>query len=307
MRSFVLAVCTVLLATVAAAQPSPVKGITPGVRPAKFAIRNATIVDGSPARGPVDIVVEGGRIVDVVPIDPVAVKEGIAKRPAAPAEIDAAGKFVLPGLVNAHAHMQSVRAGKSMGGFDYYFKLQLASGVTTLREVGAENDTGSIRLRDRSARGEIAAPRIFVYPFFDFTVRVRNAAEAKARVQEMKRIGSDGIKIGGIDRDIFNAMAAEAKVQGLPIAHHVGVEETNAWDDVRLGTRSIEHWYGAAGRLAIPSLTATGSIGTTSTMRPPSTTMSTGPRAGERGVGADAGDLRGEPRPAAGADAALVP
>ena len=246
MRSFVLAVCTVLLATVAAAQPSPVKGITPGVRPAKFAIRNATIVDGSgsPARGPVDIVVEGGRIVDVVPIDPVAVKEGIAKRPAAPAEIDAAGKFVLPGLVNAHAHMQSVRAGKSMGGFDYYFKLQLASGVTTLREVGAENDTGSIRLRDRSARGEIAAPRIFVYPFFDFTVRVRNAAEAKARVQEMKRIGSDGIKIGGIDRDIFNAMAAEAKAQGLPIAHHVGVEETNAWDDVRLGTRSIEHWYG---------------------------------------------------------------
>jgi hypothetical protein len=28
------------------------------------------------------------------------------------------------------------------------------------------------------------------------------------------------------------------------VAHHVGVEETTAWDDVTLGTRSIEHWYG---------------------------------------------------------------
>ena len=30
----------------------------------------------------------------------------------------------------------------------------------------------------------------------------------------------------------------------LPVAHNTGVEETNAWDDVRFKTRSIEHWYG---------------------------------------------------------------
>jgi hypothetical protein len=36
----------------------------------------------------------------------------------------------------------------------------------------------------------------------------------------------------------------EAHRAGLPVAHHAGVEETNAWDDVRFGTRSIEHWYG---------------------------------------------------------------
>jgi hypothetical protein len=28
------------------------------------------------------------------------------------------------------------------------------------------------------------------------------------------------------------------------VAHHAGVEETNAWDDLRYGTASIEHWYG---------------------------------------------------------------
>jgi hypothetical protein len=28
------------------------------------------------------------------------------------------------------------------------------------------------------------------------------------------------------------------------VAHHTGVEETNAWDDIKFGTTSIEHWYG---------------------------------------------------------------
>jgi hypothetical protein len=60
----------------------------------------------------------------------------------------------------------------------------------------------------------------------------------------MKALGVDGIKILGLDRDIMTAMEEEAHKVGLPIAHHVGVEETTAWDDIRLGTRSIEHWYG---------------------------------------------------------------
>jgi hypothetical protein len=39
-------------------------------------------------------------------------------------------------------------------------------------------------------------------------------------------------------------MMDEAKRQGLRVAHHAGVEETNAWDDIKFGTTSIEHWYG---------------------------------------------------------------
>jgi hypothetical protein len=42
----------------------------------------------------------------------------------------------------------------------------------------------------------------------------------------------------------MEAMADEAHKLGLRIAHHAGVEETNAWDDIRFGTTSIEHWYG---------------------------------------------------------------
>jgi len=220
-------------------------GVTSGRKVPRLVIRNATMVDGNgtPARGPVDIVVENGLIADIVTLDPVAMRRGDARRPAGDVQIDATGKFVLPGLINAHTHMQSNRSGQSMGGFEYYMLLELANGVTTVREVGAENEQQSVRMREQQARGELVGPRILVYPMFS-NGRIRTTADARERVQQLKKLGVDGIKILGIDRDIMQAMEDEAHKVGLPIAHHVGVEETNAWDDIAFGTRSIEHWYG---------------------------------------------------------------
>jgi len=220
-------------------------GVTHGQKSSRLIIRNATMVDGNgtPARGPVDIVIENGLIADIVTLDPVALRRGDARRPAGDVQIDATGKFVLPGLINAHTHMQSNRSGQSMGGFEYYLLLQLANGITTVREVGAENEQQSIRMREQQARGELVGPRMLIYPMFG-GARIRTPADARIRVQEMKRIGVDGIKTTGLERDIMQAMMEEAKKQGLPVAHHVGVEETNAWDDIAMGTRSIEHWYG---------------------------------------------------------------
>ncbi len=150
---------------------------------------------------------------------------------------------MLPGLINAHGHLQDERA-RIPQPYDYTLKLWLACGITTVREVGADTTEKVIAMRDRSARGEIAAPRILVYG------RVNNAPEpktpeaARLRVQELKRMGVDGLKIMGVDRDVMQAVLDEAHKQGLRVAHHVGVEETNAWDDARFGTTSIEHWYG---------------------------------------------------------------
>ncbi len=93
----------------------------------------------------------------------------------------------------------------------------------------------------RATRGRSQAPRIFVYPQFG---RPTNADSARARVRALKAMGVDGIKLLGIDRDIMQVMEDEAHKEGLRIAHHVGVEETNAWDDIHFGTTSIEHWYG---------------------------------------------------------------
>jgi amidohydrolase family protein len=108
----------------------------------------------------------------------------------------------------------------------------------------------TLELRAQSAAGTMAAPRLFVYAMFAAagdaveSRGIRTAEEARARVRALKAMGVDGIKIVGIDRDLMQAMEEEAKQAGLPVAHHAGVEETNAWDDVKFGTRSIEHWYG---------------------------------------------------------------
>lgn len=208
-------------------------------------IRNAIIVDGAgtPASGPADILVRGDRIEEIVWLDPVAVAEGRAKRPAAATEIDAAGRYVLPGLINAHAHIQDERGGTPQP-LDYTFKLWLACGITTVREVGANSTAQILDLRGKSARGEIDAPRIFVYARFGARPEPLTDAAARERVRMLRKLGVDGIKSVGIDRDIMTALLDEAKKTGLRVAHHAGVEETNAWDDIRLGTTSIEHWYG---------------------------------------------------------------
>jgi cytosine/adenosine deaminase-related metal-dependent hydrolase len=218
--------------------------VTSGKRYQRLVIRNAIVIDGNgtPASGPKDIVIEGNTIADVVGIDPVALKDGRAKRPAGDVEIDATGKYVMPGLINAHGHVQEERGGIAQP-VDYCLKLWLASGITTVRDVGSDTKK-TIQLRERSRRGEVVAPRIFVYALFWQQPRPRNAEQARARVRELKQIGADGIKLIGSDRDIMAAMADEAHKVGLRVAHHVGVEETTAWDDIRFGITSIEHWYG---------------------------------------------------------------
>jgi cytosine/adenosine deaminase-related metal-dependent hydrolase len=242
MARLVLFAC--LISTAANAAAAQVRAVVSGQRYPRFAIRNATIVDGNgtPARGPADILVEGHTIAQVVFLDPVAVREGRARRPAADAEIDATGKFVLPGLINAHGHVQDERGGTPQP-LEYELKLWLASGITAVRDVGA--DTRKVlELRERSNRGEIASPRIFVYARYGTNPVPRTPEQARERIRELKRLGVDGIKIVGVDRDLMQALLDEAHKQGLRVAHHAGVEETNAWDDIRFGTTSIEHWYG---------------------------------------------------------------
>lgn len=234
---------TVLVTQGMNAQSTAVR-ITSGTRYPRLIIRNAVVVDGNgtPAAGPKDIVIEGNTITEVVALDPVALKRGESKRPQGGAEIDAAGKYVLPGLINNHAHVQEERGGIPQP-LDYELKMWLACGITTVRDVGSDTKK-TLELRRRSQNGEVAAPRVFVYARFRYDPVPRNAAEARARVQELKRMGVDGIKLQGVDRDIMAAMENEAHKLDLRIAHHVGVEETNAWDDIKFGTTSIEHWYG---------------------------------------------------------------
>jgi hypothetical protein len=219
--------------------------VTPGRRYNRLVIRNALVIDGNatPVSGPYDIVVEGGTIKEMVALDPVSVRSGEARRPAAgEAEIDATGKYVMPGLINLHGHVQDERAGVAQP-LDYELKLWLACGITTVRDVGS-NTRKTLELKRRSEAGEVAAPRLFVYGVWNNAPEPKTADEARARVRELHALGVDGLKFFGMDRDLMAAAWGEAHLLGLRIAHHAGVAETNAWDDIKFGTTSIEHWYG---------------------------------------------------------------
>src|ERR1700689_3822623 len=174
-RSYLATFALVLFAVTASAQ-TPVSGR----RVRRLIIHNATVIDGNgtPASGPKDIVIDNNVITDVIPLDPVAVNRGARGGAAADAVIDATGKYVLPGLINAHAHLQEERGGKPQP-IEYELDIWLACGITTIRDVGSDMKR-AMELRRLSAAGQIAAPRIFVYPMFG---RPKTTQEAIAHVR----------------------------------------------------------------------------------------------------------------------------
>ncbi|MCU0248225.1 MAG: amidohydrolase family protein [Bryobacter sp.] len=209
-----------------------------GKRPERFVIRNVMVVDGSgaPAAGPRDVTVESGVIAEVGFHNPrVPPAAGVPV-------IDGKGRYLLPGLINIHAHIHEERAGRPMP-LAYSMKLWLACGITTIRDVASDYAKTSV-YRAQSAKNEMVAPRIFVYPVFNQRPTPKTPDEARARVRDLKAKGADGVKFFETPRDIMAALLDEAHRQGMRTAHHAGVAESNAWDDIKGGTTTIEHWYG---------------------------------------------------------------
>jgi len=214
---------------------SETRGVENGQRYDRLVIRNVIVIDGkgTPPRGPLDIIVEGNKIQSV--------RSANRRKDAYKKEehvLDGTGMYLLPGLINIHAHIHDSRAGKPLP-FEYLYKLWLACGITSIRDVGS-NYQKTLEERRKSQEGLIAAPRIYLY------MRAWGGTPEQVRrsIQEIKKQGGDGVKIFGMDRDIMKAALDEAHKLGFRVAHHVGVEETDAWDDAAFGVTSIEHWYG---------------------------------------------------------------
>ena len=125
----------------------------------RLIIRGATVIDGTgaPPRGPMDIVIEGNRIVKVVSVGVPGVKINPEKRPKdATRELDAHGSYVLPGFINLHAHTGGIPKAPEA---EYAYKLWMAHGITTIRGVPCGPLEWTLKERARSAANEIVAPR----------------------------------------------------------------------------------------------------------------------------------------------------
>jgi Amidohydrolase family len=241
-----------------APQPAPPRKSGEGAGPFKrLVIRGATLIDGTgaPANGPVDIVIEEDKITSIVGVGypKVPIKES-RRPPKGDHEVDAFGMYVLPGFINAHAHITDANLGKvgEVPPAEYVFKLWMGHGITTVREAGSFNGLKwTLNERKQSAAHEIVAPRIAAYAGFPVEVDtpggVRNVQEAKRWVDAIAASGADGIKFLGSPPDIMQAALAEARIKGLRTAcHHsqTAVARMNVMDTSGWGLTSMEHWYG---------------------------------------------------------------
>lgn len=204
-------------------------------------ISNVMLIDGqgSPPRGPLHIVVRGNRIASISTVPP---------QPAPNEQIDGTGLTVLPGFIDSHAHIGN--GGTPEDGPpppEYIFKLWLAHGITTIREVGATLGlTWTVKQARLSEENKIVAPRIVPFSMFPGN-QVVTAEAARTWVRSVHRKGARGIKLRGGTRAAMTAVYEEAARLELGTANHHdqnGVYHMNVLDSARLGLDSMEHWYG---------------------------------------------------------------
>jgi imidazolonepropionase-like amidohydrolase len=241
----------VLLATVLV---SPVFGAAvDGGAPqgSTVALTHVTVVDPSTDPRPdVTVLIRDGRIVAIGPGRELSVPSGVMIH-------DESGRFVIPGLWDAHVHLS--QAGATA------FPLFLANGVTSVRDMGS--DLGQIRRWQRArAEGQLIPRIVAPGPKIDErspadgwlgtiaqavaqmvntdTRLVGSSVEARRIVDELKSKGVDFIKVHNIrSRAVYEAIAEESRRQGLPFAGHLP-DEPGALGAAALGQRTIEHGRG---------------------------------------------------------------
>jgi imidazolonepropionase-like amidohydrolase len=264
-----LAATLALSAALPGAQTAPSGGSGPiamgtarGERPKRLVVQNATIISGRgepgtnramPPEGPVDIVIEDGLIRNIIPLDPVNTRSrGGRPRATGDKTIDATGKYVIPGLVEMHAHLPGKTSPLGERGLEYAYRLYLGHGVTTVRDAG----TGAglemmVAQRRMSDANEIVAPRLVLCQRWPLPLgswdEGNTPDKARAMVQRFKALGADCVKVSkspGQYPDVLEAIVQEARVHGMEVMVDLKVSETSALVASNLGVTSIEHFYG---------------------------------------------------------------
>ena len=229
-------------------------GTVAAQQPRLVAVTHATVLDVRTGALTPDasVVVRGRSIVSV----------GTAAPPPGAELIDARGKIVLPGLIDAHAHISDLAGAKTA----------LLSGVTTARSAGVPM-YADVALRDMVKSGYLAGPDIMaagvhLQPhlenssdvlsdprLFEFVGGLISPEQIRRATQVNLDHGVDVIKTSATDRAglpdtdprhfLFNetqlrAVVEAAQRRGVPVETHAHGDE-GAANAVRAGVRSIEH------------------------------------------------------------------
>ena len=197
-----------------------------------IALEGATLIDGAggaPKRDAV-IIIRNGHIEAVARVNEIQIP-GNAER------INLVGKTIIPGLIDAHAHVERWAAPR-----------YLVWGVTTVRDLHGDD---ALALKNDLNLGSILGPRMFaagtmidgVPPTYSGATGVATGDQARRAVDQRAVAGVDYIKIyTKITPALLRPLLDEAEKLRLPVAAHLG--KIDALTAARAGVVSLEHMAG---------------------------------------------------------------
>ncbi|MEQ8238887.1 MAG: amidohydrolase family protein [Cyclobacteriaceae bacterium] len=218
------------------------------------AIKNVTIIDGTGGTVQENMVIllKDSIIQDIQPIDDYDF-------PPNTEIIDAAGKYVIPGLIDVHAHVTVLRFDQNLGISDKIdweaslqsLKTMLQYGITTVRNVAAPTNEG-ILIRDSVAKANLPSPTIYTSGAAlnksTHTAFISTKTEEEVRIEVRNQVekGVDLIKVyAGLEPPLVKAAIDEAHKQGVPVIGHL--QNTTWTEAAEMGIDFITHagnWNG---------------------------------------------------------------
>ncbi len=236
--------------------------------PTPLALVHATVVDGTgaPARPATTLVVEKGRIATIFP-------DGAGKIPQGARIRDLSGKFVVPGLIDAHVHLTG--AAESVAGYRELLGALLAKGVTTVRDM-AGDDRLLGDLARQTASGDLPGPDIFYAALLSgpsffaedpraqaasaglvlgeapYMLAVTARSDVPLTIAEARGTGATGVKLyANLPASLVKALGVEAHRQGMLVWTHATVFPAKPSDAVAAGADTLSHsaylvWEAAA-------------------------------------------------------------
>lgn len=216
-RSGLIAASTALVIGLAVSGRAPVvaQGNT-------LAIVGGTVIDGTgaPPRANTNVIVSGGRITKIGPA-------ASTPPPSGSQVMSAEGKYVIPGMWDAHIHSR-----------DFYAELLMTYGITSYVDWGGSPMDWTTAQRDAIQKGEMFGPRIYTAGEL-----IRDTAEpeaARRQVRALKERGANMISVGfGIRKDTLLAVIDEARKVGLPSSGY----PIHTREAIEAGISAIKHTY----------------------------------------------------------------
>ncbi|MGE0352707.1 MAG: amidohydrolase family protein [Gemmatimonadales bacterium] len=196
----------------------------------RVALMGVTVVNGGggPVQRDMIVLFSGGHIDTIVPAD------GF-KLPKNTTEIDAHNRWVIPGLIDAHAHLERWAIAR-----------YLAWGVTSIRDLHGQEDSMAA-LADEVNLGAIPGPRTFISgpaidgspSFLADASAVSTEPEARRMVDQRSLASTAWVATyTRITPALLRAIVDEATRLTLPVASQLGL--TDAVTASGIGVRSIE-------------------------------------------------------------------